>query len=293
MPSASVIIPTYRRPEDLVCCLESLIRQDTADFEVIVVDNAADDYLRLRLDSLRGVHIQIRYVAEPALGMHNARHRGATSAASDLLLYVDDDAICAPACVRAYVTAFADYAEMAAAGGPILPRWDTDPDPWLVRFATEEESFVAWSLLDRGDEFLLGPDGVFFGANMAIRRDALFEAGGFNPEGFGDTWLGDGETGLLRELRRRESLIGWVPEARVEHRIPAERTSIEFFRRRASNEGAADAFTRYHPSIPPRSTLLKHAAWYLWRIARRAGRARPADGVSFSSGRSAAHVREP
>ena len=36
--------------------------------------------------------------------------------------------------------------------------------------------------------FRLGADGIFFGVNMAVRRDVLFAAGGFNPEIFGDRW---------------------------------------------------------------------------------------------------------
>ena len=44
------------------------------------------------------------------------------------------------------------------------------------------------------DGFRLDPNGVFFGVNMAIRRDVLLKLGGFNPDSFGDVWLGDGET---------------------------------------------------------------------------------------------------
>jgi glycosyltransferase involved in cell wall biosynthesis len=244
------------------------VRQETAGFEVIVVDNAPDGDLPERLNAFRGGEVEIRYVPEPSIGMHNARHCGAKAAVSDLLLYVDDDAICASTWVQAYASAFADHPEMDAAGGPIAPRWDTDPEPWLVRLAPQDGGFVPWSLLDRGDEFLLAPDGVFFGANMAIRREALFAVGGFNPEGFGATWLGDGETGLLHKLRARQSLIGWVPEASVEHRISEERMSVEFLRRRASNQGAADAYTRYHPDIPSRARLLKHALWHVWCAIR-------------------------
>src|SRR5207249_7611413 len=38
---------------------------------------------------------------------------------------------------------------------------------------------------------------------MAIRRDVLFQVGGFNPDLVGDFFLGDGATGLNRKLWER------------------------------------------------------------------------------------------
>ena len=37
----SVVIPTYRRPQDLAACLDSILGQSVMPLEVIVVDNEA------------------------------------------------------------------------------------------------------------------------------------------------------------------------------------------------------------------------------------------------------------
>ena len=43
------------------------------------------------------------------------------------------------------------------------------------------------------------PIGIY-SCHQAIRRIAFFESGGFNPENTKGTWIGDGETGLVKKL---------------------------------------------------------------------------------------------
>jgi hypothetical protein len=102
---------------------------------------------------------------------------------------------------------------MMAAGGPVRPLWETDPPQWLLDYISESKIFGILSIMEPYTDFRLDPNGFFFGVNMAIRREVLFELGGFNPESFGDIWLGDGETGLNRKLQKRGLLIGYVPDA--------------------------------------------------------------------------------
>jgi GT2 family glycosyltransferase len=106
-------------------------------------------------------------------------------------------------------------------------------------------------------EFRIDPCGFFFGVNMAIKRKVLFDVGGFNPESFGDEWLGDGETGLNRKLSNRGLPIGYVPNAVVYHHIPVERMTVAYFRRRMANQAACEAYSDYHNGIPRRSRLVR------------------------------------
>jgi glycosyltransferase involved in cell wall biosynthesis len=248
-PSASVIVPTYRRPDDVEACLQSLLSQEVANFEVIVVDNAPDESLRRRLEPLLCKAEHVRYVHEPRLGVHNARHSGARHAASDLLLYVDDDAVCTPGWVRAYVEAFATDPSLAAAAGPVSAKWDEPPEAWLRRVATEPPFFCPFALIER-DSFDIERRGMFFSVNMAIRKRVLLEAGGFNPESFGARWLGNGESGLNRKLWALGLKIGWTEEARVLHRVSRDRMRVEYLLEWARKNGAADAYSAYHPEIP-------------------------------------------
>lgn len=254
MVRLSLIVPTYRRPRDLVRCLQSVQEQSLAEFELLVVDNSPDAELRTRIEALNdadagtgGARVRARYVHEPALGLHNARHAGARSATGDVLVYTDDDAVFDADWLAAYARCFDAHPEMAAAGGRILPKWDVPPPGWLCRLIQADPSmFPALSLLDRSEKFELSRDGIFFGVNMAIRRDVLFAAGGFNPEIFGSRWLGDGETGLNRKLWATSQLVGYVPDALVYHHVTPERMTVQYLTRRQSHEGACDMYARFH-----------------------------------------------
>lgn len=253
----AVVIPTYRRAESLFRMLNSLQAQTMADFEILVIDNAADEMLRRKVDEFnRTARIPARYVPEPNLGLHHARHRAAAATIAEILIYTDDDATFAPGTVAAYLDAFTAHPDMAAAGGPVRAVWEQTPPNWLVEFMAGAKDFGILSLMEPHDRFRLEAKGYFYGVNMAIRRERLLAVGGFNPEAFGDTWLGDGESGLNRKLWERGCLIGFVPEAVVYHHIPPERTTTAYFQRRMANEGACAEYARFHRGIPSRPRLV-------------------------------------
>jgi glycosyltransferase involved in cell wall biosynthesis len=255
---ASVIVPTHNRAESVVRSVRSLFAQQSSEpFEVIVVDNRSTDETFERVSALANeAPYAFRVVREPALGLHNARHAGARAASGKILLFTDDDATFSLEWVESYVTAFRQHPEMAAAGGPIEPAWEGPPPAWLTRYMQGKGDFGILSLRAGSDQFTLQKDAYFYGVNMAIRRDVLFDAGGFNPEVYGEIWVGDGETGLNRKLWLEEQLIGWVPEARVFHHIPLGRMTLQYFRRRLQNEGSCDIYTWYHRTPPHTGKLL-------------------------------------
>jgi glycosyltransferase involved in cell wall biosynthesis len=266
----SVVVPTYKRSCLVKTCLDSLQRQTLQTFELLVVDNSPDSELRVLVEDFNATATRpATYVHEPRLGLHNARHAGARAGTGDVLVFTDDDATFDPDWLAAYAHAFDAHPDMVAAGGPILPTWQTRPPDWLTRLiAVDPSMFPALSLLDRGREFALTRDGFFFGVNMAVRRQALFEAGGFNPEIFGDRWLGDGETGLNRKLWARGYAIGYVPKAVVYHLVSAERMTLGYLRRRQANDGACDMYARFHDSMPSPVGLARAAAAVVIESAR-------------------------
>jgi len=256
----TLIVPTYRRPSDLLRCLRSVQAQTLPEFEVVVVDNAADGRVEAALATFNvGARVAARYVAEPRLGLHNARHAGVRAASGEVLVFTDDDATFDPGWLEAYVRHFQAHPEMAAAGGPARPVWDAPPPAWVPAYMrTQPHMFPILSLLDPFDEFRLTRDGYFFGVNMAIRRGVLLEVGGFNPDSFGSLWLGDGESGLNRKLWQHGLLVGYVPQALVYHHVPAERMTLEYFRRRQANDGACDMYARFHDTgVPGRAGLVR------------------------------------
>lgn len=262
MSRFSVIIPTYRRADSLLRALRSVAEQTHAPHEVLVVDNAVQPEVeRLVSDFAATAPAPVRYVPEPHLGLHNARHAGARTATGDILVFTDDDATFDPGWLATYARRFAAHPEMAVASGTIRIAWESPPPRWLLDYIGDAKVFGILGLRDLGTDFHLDPRGVIFGGNLAIRREVLFAAGGFNPENFGLIWLGDGETGLNAKLWARGDLIGYVPGAVVFHHISGERMTVRSIAHRIGNTGASAEYTEFHDG-----------AITVPRLARRLGR---------------------
>lgn len=245
----SVIVPTYGRRSDVERCINSLQEQSRREFDIVLVDNAADPSLaewvaRLNVDA----SVPVTYLAETRSGAHNARHAGALAAGGDLLLFTDDDASFDPSWVDAYARCFKHFPSMAAAAGPVRPQWEEQPPKWLLALIAADSYFYPLSLMDLGGKFRLSTEGFFFSVNMAIWRDVLFDVGGFHPDSVAGELVGDGETGLYREMQRRGMQIGYVPAAVVFHHIPRSRQSFDYLFRRIVEEGRVDAYAHFGES---------------------------------------------
>ena len=266
----SLIIPTYNRAGVLKRALNSALSLAFQPYEIVVVDNGSMDATPAVVKNLQktGGGCTLKYVREERIGLHNARHAGVWASKGDVLVFTDDDATFAPGWLRAYADAFDAHPEMVAAGGPVRPVWETPPPKWLLQFMGDAKTFGILSLMEPYDSFRLDPTGMVFGVNMAIRRNVLLELGGFNPDSFGDAWLGDGETGLVYKIWEHKMLIGYVPEALVYHHIPPERMTVEYFRRRAANQGVCDLYSEFHKRPPRVLSICKRLALLALRHAR-------------------------
>ncbi len=255
MLQASVIIPTYLRPQFLSDAVKSIAAQRLSGmFEIVVVDNCPSSELRSQVSDLNASTppaATVRYVAEPRTGLHFARHAGARSANADLVVFCDDDILAEEGWLSAILDPFADPS-IVCVGGKVAPHWEVPPPSWI-----ESVPASYYSLLDRGSvPHIMQPGELFHGCNFAVRKKVLFDLGGFNPDGFGDRnliWLrGDGEVGLMRKIRAKGYKVAYAPGAVIEHRIPADRMRREYLYRRAFDSGieASYGFYRYRKSSP-------------------------------------------
>jgi hypothetical protein len=86
--------------------------------------------------------------------------------------------------------------------------------------------------------------------NFSIRRDVLFEAGGYNPcNAPGDPLIGDGESGLCRKVRKAGWRVVFTSAAQAWHLVDASKVNLEYMRRRFRNQGASDVYTRVQESV--------------------------------------------
>lgn len=87
-PLVSAIVPTYNRAGLVVEAVESILRQDHARLELIVVDDGSTDDTRNALARFAG---QITYLTQPNAGPAAARNRGVEASSGEIVAFLDSD----------------------------------------------------------------------------------------------------------------------------------------------------------------------------------------------------------
>ncbi|NYH97025.1 glycosyltransferase family 2 protein [Novosphingobium marinum] len=89
-PSVSVIIPTYNRASIVGRAIESVLGQDHANFELLVVDDCSTDDTLDMLEKVRDPRMRILRQPRNA-GVAAARNRGMREARGELIAFLDSD----------------------------------------------------------------------------------------------------------------------------------------------------------------------------------------------------------
>jgi cellulose synthase/poly-beta-1,6-N-acetylglucosamine synthase-like glycosyltransferase len=263
----SVIIPTLNRCEMLAEALTSVGCQTfpSEQYEIIVVDNGSTDGTAQLVKQLNhGVGKPIRYVYEARPGLHWARHAGARAARGDVLAFTDDDAVATPGWLVGLAAAY-DDPHVGAAGGPIYVRWRTPPPAWVPPLGT-------FGHLDYGVEYQEPSwPRMINGGNFSVRKRALFEVGGFNPDtSVEDRLVGDGERGLCRKLYSAGWKIVYVPHALVYHVQDGATITLAKMRHRYAQQARFLAYADYKAKRQSTARLIRRTGrMLLWAADRK------------------------
>lgn len=91
----SVVVPTYKRPQMILRCLNSLGDQDfdRNRFEILVVDDGSKDETKDSVGKWAKQHpdIEFTYIAQDNSGPASARNRGIEKARAEIIAFTDDD----------------------------------------------------------------------------------------------------------------------------------------------------------------------------------------------------------
>lgn len=241
MNELSVIIPTFNRAEMLAEVLDGLARQTTAPgvFEIIVLDDGSTDATAATVKTQMATTPELRYIYQDNAGLNTARNHGAAVARAPLLAYLDDDVLLPENYVEQMLAAFRSHSDCDAVAGRVVLRFEGNVPSWLgpnLRLYLSE--------YDRGEsEEVLEKPEYPRGANFGIRRSSLDGLGGFVPtlDRRGTSLISSGEQELFMRLHAENGVIIYWPSACVQHRVPPERLTLDYFRRRARAQGASDA----------------------------------------------------
>lgn len=234
----SVVICAYtdRRWPVLADAVASARNQEPAPEQLVLVIDHNEALLARARAAFPGATVVAN---EEQQGLSGARNTGIRHATGDVIAFLDDDAIARPGWLAALTAAYADEG-VVGTGGVAVPRWEADRPAWFP-----EEFLWVVGCTYRGLPLAQAPIRNPIGANMAFRREAFADAGGFSHGigRVGKTPLGCEETELAIRVRarRRDATILQVPGAAVDHLVTAERTRWAYFRARCWAEGLSKA----------------------------------------------------
>ncbi|MDB9524436.1 glycosyltransferase family 2 protein [Oscillatoria sp. CS-180] len=238
----SAIICTHNREDYLGAAIDSLLEQDFADYEVIVVDNASTDRTRAVVEA-RLPHPRLRYVYEQTLGLSVARNTGANCAEGEILAYLDDDAEASQHWLTALSQIFEHDEKVAIAGGKVTLIWppDCEPPQWL-------SSNMAGNLgaYDLGNDilYITQPGLTPRGLNYAIRADFLKRIGGFDPNlgRVGKNLLSNEELYMTEKALSMGLKVTYLPNALVAHNVAPSRLAPSWFISRSWWQGISECY---------------------------------------------------
>jgi hypothetical protein len=120
------------------------------------------------------------------------------------------------------------------------------------------------SLQDHGPgSFVEDEDFGVYSCHQAMRREAFFDAGGYNPENTAGEWIGDGETGLNKKIGELGYKFGYVGSSIIQHIIPASRMTQAYLNKRMANQGNCASYANYRAQRPDRLGLVIGIFGYL------------------------------
>ncbi len=235
----SVIICAYteQRWDDLVAAIASVQGQTLPAKEIIVVVDYNQQLLKRVQDHIPHV-ITVENTRDR--GLSGARNSGIALASSNIIAFLDDDAVAVPHWLFFLSEGFSDP-QVLGVGGQVLPLWQANKSRWLP-----EEFHWVVGCTYRGMPASVAMIRNPIGANMAFRREVFDAVGGFHS-GIGrvDTQpFGCEETELCIRARQYWPLRGFLyqPQASVFHRVSGVRTSWRYFCSRCYFEGISKAF---------------------------------------------------
>lgn len=171
----SVVIITRNRRDLLTRTLETVFEQDFPPdaYEVIVVVDGATDGTIEMLRALKPP-ASLLVLEQSNSGAAAARNAGLRAARGELVLFLDDDVLCAPSLFRAHATAHANLSSGIVIGA-VLTAAESPPSlaaDW--RRLSDRNGLVPW----KGK--LRWPDHLAVSCNCSVSRTTAFASGGFD-----------------------------------------------------------------------------------------------------------------
>ena len=238
IPRVCTVICCYTRDrlDDVLASVASVRDQPVVDHEILVV---VDHNPELATELRSALSVARVIESDGPRGLSAARNTALTATTAPIVAFLDDDATAQPGWLESLIAPFGDPA-IVAVGGHAEPRWVTERPKW---FPPEFDWVIGCT--HSGAPTTRAVVRNVIGCNMAFRREAAHEVGGFRSDlgRVGRIPLGCEETELCIRLRQAhpEMVVLHVPEAQVLHTVPPTRGTTKYFFARCYAEGISKA----------------------------------------------------
>lgn len=224
---------------------------------VLVVDNnCTDDTPDVVQRWAASFPLALRRVREPRQGLTPARLRGVRETAGEWIAFVDDDCLLADDWVEQAARFAAAHPACGAFGGRVVPRWETEPPPYVLAHR------YAYAAKQHGDTPHRRP--WLAGAGMVVRRAALQACGWtgrqFLEDRSGTRLVSGGDVEMGMRIAAGHE-VWYVPACTLTHVIPARRMTRPYLRRITAGLGAS----RHHAAAL--AWRRSYPAWLLFSLA--------------------------
>jgi glycosyltransferase involved in cell wall biosynthesis len=204
--TVAVVICTRFRQSSLRNCLRAIADLKRAPDELIIIDNSSGDKGTEELAR----EYAASYLVEPALGLSRARNRGLSASKSEIVAYLDDDALPQEDWLEHLTEPFCNPTVAVVTGAAISPDSEIQP-----------KQSLAPTRLDKTDKRwfeIAAFGGLGIGTNMALRRSACKAQDFFDERlGRGAPFHGMEEHLAFAQLLSQNHCAVHVPAAVVYH----------------------------------------------------------------------------
>ncbi|MGJ3249011.1 MAG: hormogonium polysaccharide biosynthesis glycosyltransferase HpsN [Elainellaceae cyanobacterium] len=220
-PLISVIIPTYGREKVLCDTLADVLKQDYANFEVLVIDQTQTHSSNTQacLERLVVEH-KIRWFRLGWASLPGARNYGVRHANGGIILFIDDDVQMPEGCLSAHARTFQDHPEVGVVAGRVFDRMKlSDFEPGLEIEYLPPQAMnpgIAWYYINL--VHTIKPQRVLTarGCNMSFRREIFDKHGLWFDERFRGSAVRE-ESDFCLRIRKTGYIIWYNPEAHLIH----------------------------------------------------------------------------
>lgn len=145
-PLVSVVIPTKNRAKEIPLMLDSLVKQNYRNFEVVIVDGGSSDNIAEVVASYKA-RLNIRMVVKTG-GLVPQMNQGIREAKGELFIRTDDDAEYTPETIEALVSTFKMGEDIGGVTGPTVTPDKQTRDLFLFQERFKSEGTL-WRLIGR------------------------------------------------------------------------------------------------------------------------------------------------